>query len=78
MGSLPRCGRKDPQGGERQVNLHTAVCSVADTSCPASFSARFIPSSQHTLPASVAVVLMRAPRNIFLVTGGVSNRLFPE
>lgn len=66
MGSPPPCGRKDPQGGETLVNLHIAVCSVADTSCPASFSARFIPSSQHALPASVAVVLMKsAKKHIF-------------
>lgn len=63
-GWIPRLGRG------RWIS--TLRCLLLLTqSCPVSSSARFIPSLQHTLPASVAVVLMRAPRNLFIAAGGV-------
>lgn len=64
-------GWVSPHFEERQVDPHSAGCSLANTKLQGLFSARLIPSSQHLLPASVAVVLTRAPKNIFIVTGGV-------
>lgn len=71
-------GNRDSPGWGGALAPHTELCLMLTQSCPVSFSARFIPSAQHTIPASVVVVLRRAPRNIFIVTGGVSNRQFPQ
>lgn len=67
--SWPHRGRAGPQ-----VRRGRWIATLGHVSCcPTSVSARCIPSSQCTLPASVVVVLTRAARSVlgFVVAEGV-------
>lgn len=71
-----RCqwGDRSP-AGERQWIPMLCGASVADTKLPSLFLGQIYSFrwALHTLPASVAGVLRRAPRNIFIVPGGVAS-----